>query len=310
MVASRLPKKNNQLWRRIFRMRALYGILIIPSVLLFIFHYLPIYGMLIAFKDFKYAEGIVGSRWVGILNFEKAFLDVLFKRAFWNTLRISFSRIIFTFPVPILFALLLNEVRIGWYKKLVQTVSYLPHFMSWVIIAGFVKQMCSTDYGVINVIRRAFGQEPFYFLGSKAWFLPILLIAQVWAGTGWSAIIYLAAMSGVNPELYESADLDGANRVHKAWYITLPSIAPIVVIQLILSFSSIMKGGFDPVFNLYNGLTMEVADIIDTYSFRAGLENAKYDYASAIGLFQNVIGLFAVLVVNRIANRVSEYGIW
>lgn len=291
-------------------MKTLYLLLLIPSVLILVFNYFPIYGVLISFKDYKYKLGITGSDWVGLLNFEKAFSDVLFTRAFWNTLRISLSRIFLTFPIPIIFALLLNEIRCTKYKKLVQTISYLPHFMSWVIISGFVKQLCSTDYGFINAVRGWLGMEPFYFLGSKSWFLPILILAQIWQGTGWGAIVYLAAMSGVNPELYESADLDGANRAHKAWYITLPSIAPIVVIQLILSFSNIMKGGFDPIFNLYNGLTMEVADIIDTYSFRAGLEDAKYDYAAAIGMFQNIIGLIAVLTVNKIANKVSDYGIW
>ena len=303
-------KKKKTLLAKIYRMRALYLLLLIPALQLIVFHYAPFYGLIIAFKKFKYADGIMGSSWVGLWHFDLLFNDVLFKRVFINTIRISLSRIFLTFPLPIIFALLLNEIRNTAFKKTVQTISYLPHFMSWVIIGNFAQQLLSPEYGALNALLGVFGKNPIYFLGTKSMFLPILLIAQTWQGLGWGSIIYLAAMSSVDPALYESAELDGANRVHKAIYITLPSIAPIIVIQFILRFSSVMSGGFDPIFNLYNGLTMEVADVIDTYSYRAGLIDAKYDYATAIGLFQNVIGLGMVILVNKISQRVSDYGIW
>lgn len=268
------------------------------------------YGVIIAFKDFRYGDGIMGSPFNNFEHFKFLFRDILFQRAFFNTLRISFTRILITFPAPIVFALMLNELRSLKFKRFVQTVSYLPHFMSWVIVSGFVYLLLSPEVGVVNAIRSFFGAEPIFFMGKKPYFITILMSSLLWKGIGWSSIIYLAAMASINLELYESAELDGANRFHKAWHITLPGIAPIVTIQFILTLGNIMKGGFDPIFNLYNGLTMEVADVIETFSFRAGIVGAKYDYAAAIGLFQNVIGLALVLSVNWVVKRISEYAIW
>ena len=296
--------------KTVLRMRMLYLFLLIPIAFLIVFDYAPMYGVIIAFKKFRYADGIWGSDWNNFAHFKLLFRDILFQRAFFNTLKISFTRILITFPAPIIFALLLNELRSLRFKRVVQTISYLPHFMSWVIVAGFVYQMLSPEIGVLNVILSFFNIDPVFFMGKKSFFLPVLMTSLLWKGIGWSSIIYLASMSSVNPELYESADLDGANRFHKALYITLPCIAPMVTIQLILTLGSIMKGGFDPIFNLYNGLTMEVADVIETFAFRAGILGAKYDYAAAVGLFQNVIGFAMVLLVNAVVKRISEYAIW
>lgn len=304
-------KEKRQKWKKVRQMKVLYLFLAFPAIFLIVFEYAPMYGIVIAFKNFRFSDGIMGSVWNDFAHFKLLMRDVLFKRAFINTIRISLARIAVTFPAPILFALLLNELKGGRFKKAVQTISYLPHFLSWVIIAGFVRQILSPEYGIVNLIITRLGGEAKYFLGEKEAFLPILLISSLWAGIGWGSIIYLAAISGVDQELYEASALDGATRLHQALYVTLPSIAPVIAIQFILSFRNVMKGGFDAIFNLYNGLTMETADIIETYTYRVGLAGGRYDYSTAIGLFQNLIGLAMVLVVNRIIKRLSsDYAIW
>ena len=304
-------KEKRQKWKKVRQMKVLYLFLAFPAIFLIVFEYAPMYGIVIAFKNFRFSDGIMGSVWNDFAHFKLLMRDVLFKRAFINTIRISLARIAVTFPAPILFALLLNELKGGRFKKAVQTISYLPHFLSWVIIAGFVRQILSPEYGIVNLIITRLGGEAKYFLGEKEAFLRILLISSLWAGIGWGSIIYLAAISGVDQELYEASALDGATRLHQALYVTLPSIAPVIAIQFILSFRNVMKGGFDAIFNLYNGLTMETADIIETYTYRVGLAGGRYDYSTAIGLFQNLIGLAMVLVVNRIIKRLSsDYAIW
>ena len=304
-------KEKRQNWKKVRQMKVLYLFLAFPAIFLIVFEYAPMYGIVIAFKNFRFSDGIMGSVWNDFAHFKLLMRDVLFKRAFINTIRISLARIAVTFPAPILFALLLNELKGGRFKKAVQTISYLPHILSWVIIAGFVRQILSPEYGIVNLIITRLGGEAQYFLGEKEAFLPILLISSLWAGIGWGSIIYLAAISGVDQELYEASALDGATRLHQALYVTIPSIAPVIAIQFILSFRNVMKGGFDAIFNLYNGLTMETADIIETYTYRVGLAGGRYDYSTAIGLFQNLIGLAMVLVVNRIIKRLSsDYAIW
>lgn len=297
-------------WKKIKQMRMLYLMLVLPFTSLIVFRYVPMYGVTLAFKKYSIKKGILGSPWVGFDHFERLFNDPLFSRAVTNTLRISIKDLVLTFFIPIIFALLLNEIKNSRFKKIVQTISYMPHFISWVVVALVVYQVLSPSIGVVNIIIRALGGEAIYFQANPNYFDAIYLTAGEWKGVGWGSIIYLAAISGVNPELYESAVLDGANRFHKAIYITIPSIAPIIVIKFILSFSGIMEGSFDAVFNLYNGLVMSKADIINTFSYRAGLLNNQFEYSTAIGLFQNVIGMALVLVVNKIASRISEYALW
>lgn len=298
------------LWKKIKQMRMLYLMLVLPFASLITFHYAPMYGVTLAFKKYSFKKGIMGSPWIGFDHFERLFADPLFSRAVANTVRLSVKNLVLTFFIPIIFALLLNEIKNSRFKKVVQTISYMPHFLSWVVVALVVYQVLSPSIGIVNVIIKALGGEAIYFQANPNYFDAIYITAGVWKGVGWGSIIYLAAISGVNPELYESAVLDGANRFHKAVYITIPSIAPIIVIQLILSFSGIMNGSFDAVFNLYNGLVMSKADIINTFSYRAGLISNQFEYATAIGLFQNVIGMMLVLVVNKIASKISEYALW
>lgn len=297
-------------WKKMKSMRLLYLFLLVPVSLMVVFKYVPMYGVIIAFKDYKAKFGIMGSPWNNFQHFKHLFSDVLFERAFWNTLRLSLESIAFTFVVPIVFALLLNEIKNPKYKKVVQTVSYMPHFLSWIIVSLVVYQVLSPEVGILNVIITSLGGKAVYFQGNPYYFDAIYILSGLWKDVGWSSIIYLAAITSVNPELYESADLDGANRYHKAVYITVPSIAPVITIQFILSFSGIMSAGFDKVFNLYNGLVMSKADVLDTFSYRAGLVDGNYDYSTAIGLFQNVIGLVMVLLVNKISSKISEYALW
>lgn len=295
---------------RMRRMLWLYLFLIPPAIIIILFSYKPMYGVIISFKDYKFAKGIMGSEWVGLKHYARLWNDKMFWRAFGNTLRISLSSMAITFPMPIVFALLLNEIRHSKFKRVIQTISYLPHFLSAIIVASFVKQLLSVDYGVFNYVRKLMGMDTIFFLGEKKWFDTILISTYVWQGTGWGSILYLATLSNVNPELYEAASLDGATRFQKMWHVTLPALAPVVVIQLILRMQSVLNVGFDLVFNLYNTKTMAVADVISTYTYRLGLEQQKFDYSAAIGLGQTVVGLILVLTVNAISRRVSEYAIW
>ncbi|NJD01602.1 MAG: sugar ABC transporter permease [Ruminiclostridium sp.] len=314
-ITVRSLNNNSALWKKIKSMNAFYIMLLLPSAFLIVFNYLPMYGVIIAFKDFRFADGLLGSPWNNFHHFKLIFDDVFFERVFWNTLRISLLRILVIFPAPIIFALLINEIIAGKFKKVVQTVSYLPNFISWVVIGTFVRFILSPENGAVNYILALYGIKSIYFLLEPNMFIPVLLISLIWASVGWNSIIYLAAIASIDVQLYESAYLDGATRLQKAIYITLPSIVPTITVLLILSFGSIMKAGFDPIFNLYNPAVYSVADVIDTYVYRIGLvgtiqDRPRYDYAAAIGLFQNVIGLTLLIVTNKIVKRFNEYGIW
>lgn len=295
--------------KKVKRMKHMYLLLLLPFLHQLIFRYAPLYGIVISFKDFKFARGIWGSEWNNFENYKILFRDPFFKRAFFNTLKLSISGTLISFPTTILFALLLNEISNIKWKRTVQTISYLPHFMSWVVIATFIYQLLSPEGGTLNSVLMKIGviSEPIYFMGTKKYFLPIYLISGLWAGIGWGSIIYLSAITGIDTSQYESAELDGANRFHRAIYITLPGMMPTATVLLILSLGGILSVGFDRIFNLYNSLTYEVADVISTFVFRKGLLEAKYDYAAAVGLFQNVIGFTLVMTANCFARKYNDY---
>ena len=292
------------------KMWILYIMLIIPVAAIFVFRYMPMYGILLAFKDYKIRDGIWNSAWNNFAHFQMLFKSYNFIRVMKNTLIISLQRILLEFPAPILFALMINEVTHMRYKKIMQTISYLPHFISWVVLGGIISEVLSPQRGIINYIITAFGGEPIYFLTSKRLFRPILIITNIWQSVGWGSVIYLASLASVNPNLYEAAEMDGANRLQKAWNISLPSILPVVTIMFILRLGRVLNAGFDQIFNLYNPLVYEVADIIDTYVYRVGIVEARYDFTTAVGLFKNVIGILLILITNRIVKSYSEYGIW
>jgi putative aldouronate transport system permease protein len=223
---------------------------------------------------------------------------------------ISLLKLIIVFPAPIIFAILLNEVKNEKFKKVSQSISYLPHFMSWVILSAMVIEVFSPQRGIINFFITLVGGDPINFMSDKASFIPILILTDMWKEVGWGAIIYLASIASIDPQLYEAAEMDGAGRFHKMIHVTLPSIMPMVIILFILRLGSVLNAGFDQILNLYNPLVYEVADIIDTYVYRSGLEQFQFDYATAVGLFKNVVGIILILSANAIIRRKSEHGIW
>ena len=240
-------------------------LLMFPALTYFVlFHYVPMYGIIIAFKDYTMSEGILGSKWVGFTHFSLMLRLPSFGEITRNTVLISLYRLVFGFPCPIILALFLNELRNVRLKKALQTISYLPHFLSWVVLAGFVKQMLSPTRGIVNAIVVSLGGTPINFLASPVYFRSILIVSGVWQSVGWGSIVYLSAISTINPELYECASMEGAGRIRKMWHITIPSIIPVISILLILQIGRIMNAGFDQIFNLYNPSVYRVADIIDT----------------------------------------------
>ncbi|MGI2295326.1 ABC transporter permease [Paenibacillus sp. GXUN7292] len=285
--------------------------LFIPAVIYYIvFHYVPIYGIIIAFKSYKFSLGIWGSPWVGLKHFEELFTVGSFWQVFRNTFLLSFYKLVFGFPAPILFALLLNEIRMVLFKRVVQTISYFPHFLSWVVLAGLALQFLSPGTGPINLILQELGMKPIFFLGSSDWFRPVLVITDIWKELGWGTIVYLAAISGVNPEEHEAATVDGANRFHRIYYITLPAMAPVITIMLIFAIGRLVNDDFDQVFNLLNPAVMNVGDVLSTYTYRMGLVNMEYSFATAVGLFKNIIAFTMIITANAIAKRINEYGLW
>lgn len=284
-----------------------YLFLLLPLAQVIIFNYLPMYGLQIAFKDFKMRRGFAGSQWVGFQHFEKMFRDKTFYRALFNTLKISVLSLIVSFPLTITFALMMNEIKRARFKRVTQTITYLPHFLSWVVVGGFVYQLLSPSSGIINALLVQWGiiDKPIYFMIKKEYFVPIYLVAAQWKGLGWSIVIYLAAIAGIDTSLYEAASIDGAGRLRQIFAITLPTIGPTIATMLILSLGSLLSVGFDAIFNLYNEGTFEVADVISTYVYRRGMIDAKYDYTTAVGLFQNVVGITLVLGGNWLSRRLD-----
>ena len=291
-------------------------LLLIPSiVVMLIFKYEPMYGVIIAFKNFKIKLGITGSPWYdpfwGV--FAKVFGRPVFWQAFQNTVILGVMNLVFGFPAPIILALLLNELGNERYKKVIQTFSYLPHFISWVTLSGLFIQLLSPSTGPIASLVRAFGGTPYYFMGEVDTFRWVLVVTNIWKSVGWGSIVYLAALSGVDQEMYEAALIDGATRFQRVWYITLPSILPTVTIMLILQSGSILNDNFDQVYNMMNSAVYRVSNVLGVYTYDLGLKNmtnTSLAEATAVGLFKNVIALALVLLTNAISKKISDNGIW
>jgi putative aldouronate transport system permease protein len=286
------------------RYKWVYVLFLPVFVFAFVFNYMPMYGVQIAFKEFRPVDGIWGSSWTGFKYFIRMFREPTFIMVFRNTLIISFLKIAIVFPAGILFALLLNEIAAPGPKRIYQTISYLPHFLSWIVLAGIIRDITAID-GPINFILAQFGRTPQVLLANSTAFIPILIISDLWQTMGWNSIIYLAAITGISKELYESADMDGAGRIQKIIFITLPSIVPVILIMFILRLGGVLNAGFDQILNLYNPMVYGVADIIDTYVYRVGLMQMNFSYSTAIGLFKNVVGLFLVLATNSLSRRME-----
>jgi len=306
--AHRRELTRKSLGQRVWEYRYLYLMLLPAIAAMLFFHYVPMYGIQIAFKDFKPRQGIWGSDWVGIKYFMRMFREYTFLSVLRNTLLISFLKLAICFPAGVVFALLLNEIGNLRLKKAAQTISYLPHFISWVVLGGIVKTLFSLN-GPVNALVALFGGEKTMYLTKSGYFIPILILTEIWKTMGWGSIVYLAAIAGVPAELYESAQMDGASRLQRMRYITFPSILPVVVTLFILRVGNIMNAGFDQIFNLYSPIVYDVADIIDTYSYRVGLLDNDFSYSTAIGLFKNVIGVALMLSVNQLSRRINRSGV-
>ena len=307
---NRYQTKNIQ--AKIKKHRSLYLFILPGLIISVLFHYLPIYGVSIAFKNFNPILGISGSNWVGLRYFTKLFQSIFFWRILENTLVINIMQLAIGFPAPIILALLLNEIKNVQFKRAAQTITYLPHFISWVIVGGFVVEMLSPNSGVIAMVSQALTGEKneAFLLIQPQWFRWILVYSGIWKTVGWGSIIYIAAISGINPELYEAAIIDGSNRWQQVIHITLPSIAPTITILFILRVGQIMGTNFDQIYVLYSPNVYSTGDVISTYVFREGLGKGQYSYTTAIGLFQSVIGFVLMLISNTVSKRISSNSLW
>ncbi|MCM3746600.1 ABC transporter permease subunit [Paenibacillus pasadenensis] len=286
-------------------------LLLLPAFLItLIYQYIPMLGAVIAFKDYKPWVGILDSPWIGLEHFKYLFTFPDSKQVIQNTLIIAFFKQILGVLVPVLFALLLNEVAKTAFKKTIQTLVYMPHFLSWVILGGIFVDVLAVQGGIVNRLLGLFGAEPIFFLGSNDWFRATVVLTDVWKEFGFAAIVFLSALAAVNPNLYEAAEMDGANRWRQTIYITIPAIMPIVVVVATLALGRIMNAGFDQIFNLYNPLVYETGDIIDTFVYRIGLEGGQFSFGTAVGLFKSAIGFVLIITCYRILYKVADYRIF
>ena len=297
-------------WYRIRKCKFLY-ILFLPVLVYYImFAYAPMFGLVIAFKDYNVFRGIWASKWVGFKYFQQFFESRFFFRLIRNTFLISFYGLIFGFPAPIILALLLNEQKDGVFKRVVQTISYLPHFISTVVLVSMFVQFLSVNNGLINNLVEAFGGTRTYFLGDPKYFRTLYTSLGIWRGIGWGSIIYLAALTNVSPELYEACLIDGGGRLCQTWHITLPGISNTIIIMLIFRVGELLSVGSETILLMYNEAIYETADVISTYVYRRGLINAEYSFGAAVGLFNSLIGLILVSTTNALSKRFSETSLW
>lgn len=292
------------------RDRSLY-LLALPGILFFlVFKYIPMWGIVIAFQDYSPFRGIQGSEWVGLQHFTTLFANPDFALLFRNTLAISLLNLILFFPFPILISLGLNELRNVTYKRLIQTVIYMPHFLSWVIIAGLTLLLFAKGTGLINELFALWGWPRVDFLTNPNSFWVMVTLQAMWKEAGWGTIVFLAAMASVDTQLYEAARMDGAGRLRQIWHITLPAIRSVIVVLLILRLGDIMEVGFEQIFLMYNGAVSEVAEVFDTYVYRTGIEQGDFSYSTAVGLFKSVVGLALVVIANRLVKRMGQEGVY
>ena len=286
-------------------------LMLVPAIIYYIiFKYIPMYGATLAFKDYHIKAGIWGSPWAGLKYFKQLFGMNSFIEVLGNTLLISLYKLCFGFPVPILFAILLNEMRGNRVKKAVQTISYLPHFLSWVVLASIFTQFLSPSTGPFVKLLEKMGIEPIYVLTSPKYFRSFLVLSSVWKSIGWGSIVYLGSLGNIDTELYDAASVDGCNRLQKIWHVTLPGLAPVITIMLLLEIGKLLNDDFDQIFNLYNGAVYRVGDVISTFIYRIGLLGVNYSLATAAGLFKNVLALILILGANAITKRINDYGLW
>ncbi len=300
-------KESRRLAKRSFSKYWQLYLCLIPVLLYFlIFHYGPMYGVQIAFREFNAVDGITGSPWVGLQHFERFFNSFYFERLMVNTLTLSLYMLVVTFPLPIILAIMLNELTSHRFRKAMQMVTYAPHFISVVVIVGMLQTMLSPNYGLVNHFLNAIGLEDVFFMAEPAWFKSLYVWSGVWQTTGWSSIIYIAAIAGIDPSLYEAAIVDGASRIKRIIHITIPGILPTAIILLIMQCGRIMSIGFEKVYLMQNDMNISSSQIISTYVYEAGMINAQISFASAVGLFNSVINCILLVIVNQVAKKTSE----
>lgn len=299
--ASQFKKTLKGVWKY----RWQYGMTLPGLVLVFLFSYMPMAGIQVAFRDYSIFVGVWESPWIGLENF-RFLLDGEFWRVFGNTIWITTLKFVFGFPAPIILALMLNEVKNQTFKKIVQTLTYLPHFVSWIVVAYIIEALLSESFGLINQLLVHAGLQKIYFLGSLPWFRPIIVLSSIWKEVGFNAIIYLAAIAGLNPQLYDAAQVDGAGKWKQIRHITIPGIMPTISIMLILSIPSLLNAGFDQIFPLQNPINLPVSEVIDTYVVKTGLRQGYYGPATAIGLMTSVVQLLLVIGANQLSKKYGE----
>ena len=308
----KLLRNREQLKREIYRYRIMYLFLVPAIIAVVVFSYVPMVGVLMSFQDYDIVKGLFGSEWVGLKHFKEFFSDSGFWSALKNTLAINGLSILIGFPLPIILAIAIFSMKDGIFKKVTQTISYLPHFVSWVVVGGLVFKLLDVDTGAINNFIKTLGGEPIAFFREPLWFWVIIIVTCIWKELGWNTIIYLAALSGIDAEQYEAALVDGANKRQRLWYITLPGIMPVVGLMLIMTIGNLINanGGasFDAVYNLRNALTASMSDTLDYYIFSQGIQHNEYSYAASIGLVQGLVSLFLVITANRVSRKTRGYG--
>jgi putative aldouronate transport system permease protein len=298
-------------WKKALTSEHMLYMMLVPGLLYFIiFKYLPMLGIVMAFQDYKPFTGFMESNWVGLKHFERFFFDQSFWMLFRNTMLLAVYNLVFFFPLPIIMALMLNEIRNAVYKRFVQTMIYVPHFISWVVVVGVFYIFLTTEDGVVNNMIVTLGGNKVPFLLSTDWFRPLIVIQSIWKECGWGTIIFLAALSGVDSQLYEAAVMDGAGRWRQLWHITLPSIRTTIVLLLILRLGHFLDSGFEHIFLMLNAMNREVGEVFETYVYRVGLTQAQYSYSAAVGVFKSLVGLVLVMGANWIAKKLGEEGVY
>lgn len=308
--ATAVPKLRQSALKHLNRDKYLYLMLIPVAAYFIIFKYAPLYGEMIAFKNYRLADGIWGSEWVGLEQFRKLFSSNEFFTVLRNTLLLNVYNLVFAFPVPIILAVLLNEVTSNGYKRVLQNLLYIPHFISWVVLGTIVIALLSPSTGVVNQILGLFGIEPIYFMASTTWWPVSFVVSSIWREAGFGTILYMAAMSSIDPTLYEAARMDGASKLRQIWHVTLPGIRSTAAILLILQVGRMMDVGFEQVYTMKNPAVTKVAEVISTFVYTRGIENLQYSYTTALGLFQSVVALTLVVTVNKIIKAMGENGLW
>lgn len=307
IAQAELSRRTKRALRRDWQLMVLC---ILPVAYFIIFYYVPMYGVQIAFKDFKAIKGIWGSPWVGLKHFKRFFNSSQFWPLLKNTLALSFMQLLIGFPVPIILAILLNQMRNKKYKKFVQSVVYCPHFISIVVLTSMLYIFLSPRNGIINTMIKALGGESIFFLGEAKYFRGVFVASGVWQNAGWNAIIYISALAGISPDLYEAAEIDGANKWQRIWHIDLPGILPTMVMMFIMEIGKVMNLGFQKAYLMQNAQNLATSEIISTYIYKVGLINAQYSYSAAINLFNNVINIILLVSCNYLAKKITKNSLW